>query len=118
MCHRKSFLVADRVIAPDLGNRDPVSLTQLQRDVCRTGWNIQIKRAAHLPEVRPFGHCLEMVDGLNRLDLDDAMQPSCSLDAGEHQVRVHDTRAGAHAARLLLLIDIDPYQESPSQTGL
>ncbi len=106
------------MIAPDLGNRDPVLLTQVQGDVCRAGWNIQIKRTPHLPELHPLGHRFEMVNRFGRLDLDDAMQPPCSCGAGKHQVRVHQVRAGAHAGPLAFIFDIDLDQMSPSQAGL
>ena len=106
------------MIAPDLGNRDPVLLTQVQGDVCRAGWNIQIERTPHLPELHPLGHRFEMVNRFGRLDLDDAMQPPCSCGVGKHQVRVHQVRARAHAGPLAFIFDIDPDQISPSQAGL
>lgn len=106
------------MIAPDLGNRDPVLVAQVPGDVCRAGRNIQIERPAYLPEVQPLGHRFEMVDRFGRLDFDDAMQSSSSRVVGKHQVRVHQVRTQAHAGPLAYVFDIDPDLISPSQTGL
>src|ERR1051326_6690922 len=100
MDERESRLVRDRVIAPDLGDRDGVFHTEPPRDVDHRGRYVQMKGCSNAPEVRPLRHRFEMIDGFGRFDFDDAVQPAPLSGRREHEVRKHLTRANADARGL------------------
>ncbi len=117
MDHRESRLAPDRVVGPDLGERDSVVLAQPTRHVGRPCGNIQIERAADLGEVRPLRHGFEMVDRLGRLHLDDAVVAPAVLRARQHEVWEYGPRHPAYR-RGLLLSEVDGHGEAPAPTRL
>ena len=81
-------IVANGVIAPELGNRDLVVFTQPTCDIHHGGRYIQVERGANAGIVRPLGQCLQMVDGLARLNLDDGFDAVSTLGRIEHQIGI------------------------------
>lgn len=102
MHEREPRLVADGVVAPDLGNVDRVLRRKAAGHVHAPGRNIQVERRAGPTQVRPLRHGLEMVDGFGRLDLDRAHQLAAAVCRGQHEVREDLHLTDADRNRLIL----------------
>lgn len=95
-------LIADRVEAPNLGDG---YLNLLGEPACHfhsVRGNVEVKRQAAPPEMRPLGHRFEVVDRFVRLHLDDTHHLA---PCGEDQVGVEDECAGADT-RVFLVPDV------------
>ena len=98
---REPHLVADRVIAPDLGDVNLVVLAEPPRDIDHAGRHIQVERRAQLGEVRPLRQRFEVVDRLAGLHLDDGLQLMAAFLRLKHEVGIDGGRAGADGDVLL-----------------
>ena len=104
-------LVADVVVAPDLGDDDLVVAREAPRDVERGHGHVEVEGHLQSAVGRPLRHGLEVVDGLDGLDLDDPLDPPALL--GGVQDGVREDGGGSRAdARVLLRAGVDPDLET------
>ena len=117
MHHREPSLIADRVIAPDLGDVDLVLRGQTARDVHRTGRDVEVERSPGAAEMRPLRHRLEMVDGLGGFHLDRTEQLASFVGRREHEIR-KDLHLADPDRDGLLVADIDRHVGATLQSHL
>ncbi len=114
---RKTYLIADGMKAPDLADVDLIVLAQPPCDIDHAGRDVEVKRHAQLPKVRPLCQRLQMIDRLPRFDLDDGLKTMPALRRLQDQVRVHDRRTAADPC-VLLASGVDPGFVAASALGL
>jgi hypothetical protein len=102
MHEREASLVADRVIAPNLGDVHAVLHRQPPRDVDAAGRYIEVEGGPGPSEVRPLSHRFEVIDRFGRLNLDRTHQSFTSIDRCEHEIRKNLDLPDAHGNRLVL----------------
>ena len=82
-------LVADGMEAPEFRDVDLILDAETPGDFNRRGRHIQMEGGLDAAEMRPLRHGFEVIDGLPRLDLDDALEALRAILRGEHQIRKH-----------------------------
>ncbi len=117
MNERESRLVAERVIAPDLGDFDLIVLTQAARILDRAAGDVQMKRRAHSRQRRPLRQRFHVVDGFAGLDLDDALDLPSALKRRQNQIGIQ-RRAANGDTRGLLGPGVDGDGEAPFPASL
>ncbi len=95
-------LIANRVIAPNLGDVDLVLRDQSPGDVDSGGRHVQMERRAHTPEVGPLRHGFEVVDRLPGFDLHHPFQSFAAIRRRQDEVRKHLTGSNLDARRLFV----------------
>jgi CheY-like chemotaxis protein len=88
MDERKTNLIADGVIAPNLGDVNLVVLAEAARDVNHARGHVQMKGDAQSGVVRPLGERLQVIHRLAGLDLDDGLQPMTPFGRLQDEIRV------------------------------
>jgi len=86
---REPGLIAQRVVAPDLGDGHVVFGTETPGDVDGRRRNVQVKRGAGAAEVRPLRHGFEVVDRFPGLHFDDAFESVSLVLGGQNEIRKH-----------------------------
>ena len=101
MDHGEAGLIAYGVITPDLGDVHLVLSRQATCDVDRSRRHVQMKGRARPAEMRPLRHCLQMIDGFRRFDLDRSHQLVSAIGRGQHEIRKNLDLPDSHRSRLV-----------------
>jgi hypothetical protein len=101
MHHGEASLIANRVIAPDLGDVHLVFSRETAGDINRSRRHVQMKGRSRSTEVRPLRHRLEMIHRFCGFDLYRSHQLVSAVGRGEHEIRKNLNLPDAYRRRLV-----------------
>lgn len=95
MHQRETDVLANGEVAPDFVDVNLIVVAQPPRHVDHAGRDVEVKRGAQLPEVRPLRKRFQMVDRFACFNFDDRLKALATLERRQDEVGKQVRGAGA-----------------------